>query len=1436
MVSVAQAFKGLRRSHRVRDDGDEQVESSSAEQQLSNSRHSSSRGGLQSSSSFSKVIGASKAKQKAAVPNPRKNNTKQQQQQRSSSKGPSTRRSRSSPPPRSSSGRAVLQSDKSKPRRRGRSANNSVGKSVGTEKTAHLTVDDSPSHNNDDDDNDSVVSSANSSVASGGSSSSSDSSNSSCSSSSSEESGTVYSELDASTMNGSSTTKPNNSKGVTAKKGVTKNTKPASGRPIRPPPRQQAISKEEKQQQPNNADNDGMVESMKMKPPSVLGTKIQHNKKKHKKQNRRRSNSDDQLNKSATNHHGSSARSVQSAGDLSVSRHSVASSISAEQSVQENMAMQQLAYLVVQLRSDLREATVAKEEAEEKLDQAQQHIQNASTGGDNAKMRQLLQENADLQADIDVFIAEQEDLQKEIELLKEEKVAANDVIKLMKKGSTMGGSVGSTGSSATASLETKVEALESRVKELTDENHKLEKQIQLLVDEKQSFVCRDEEINTLKKSLQEKEGENETMISELQAQISELEKAKSEIEKVANDQKMEVAIIEDQMEAREKEFETEAKKMTLVRQRLSQVEKQKVELSLKNESLELQIQTLKQEEASSKAVGISSDGSSKETVHELEEKISSLENTKSQLEDELSTMKAQAKDDAIKLTEMESKVKVLQELSDYEGEEAELKARVADLTAANEGMKHQIHELEAEQGDLSEEMEKVKNESSRTINELEVSLKAKQTSLQSVLTTKSNLESQQLVSVDTITSLSKKISDLEEAKEGLETELAESADAITMLEDELDAKDAELNAALDRTTNVQQQFSTKDSHNSALTERNETLIKQIEELNTQVKVLIVEKTVANEEIEALKQSRSVEKSSSELEKKLARMEESTQEMQKELDESCDAILMLKEALAELEDEKVVSDAKIEELEAELESSLIAAKHAETSSNQRESEHQIHVDTISALQKMIQSLETSKEELEEELNQSSMALHDMKEDIRTKDSVLLVKELEGKLADLKEENAKLSERIVELTNENETVESQVKDLGESVFSLTRRNSTDGLATCDALIVELKSEIKDLVRERNAALDQVKALQTDNTFVDANVPKPAEPTGEKVASASSVCAQDPPMKIMKPSEQPKPTRERSNLSSAVSTASTKGTTPSRGSSLLEAAKKLCNKLDEQRGVSYNEFETENQDPEDYQDDASSAKELKEEPVESPVEVQANNNLMTPKLDGEKNRSARSQRKYDIDQLTSIYFERCGSEGGSKLSDLSSEGRSARRIPERKEGITTKKVKICRNGVFMGTYEGDLNQDGQRHGFGVLICDNGNSYEGEWKRDKRDGLGIARYSSGDVYDGEWTKGKRQGHGVMYIEAGDTYIGSWNNGLKHGAGTYHWADGEVDVSWYQEDRRVGEGVRWNSTRSKAYRLVRGTKKEEISLDEAYNTAEKLGLNLEKVDSSVSS
>ena len=38
-----------------------------------------------------------------------------------------------------------------------------------------------------------------------------------------------------------------------------------------------------------------------------------------------------------------------------------------------------------------------------------------------------------------------------------------------------------------------------------------------------------------------------------------------------------------------------------------------------------------------------------------------------------------------------------------------------------------------------------------------------------------------------------------------------------------------------------------------------------------------------------------------------------------------------------------------------------------------------------------------------------------------------------------------------------------------------------------------------------------------------------------------------------------------------------------------------------------------------------------------------------------------------------------------------------------------------------------------------------------------------------------------------------------------YEYDDGELDVSIYKEDVRVGEGVRWNASRHKASRLVDG-------------------------------
>jgi hypothetical protein len=148
--------------------------------------------------------------------------------------------------------------------------------------------------------------------------------------------------------------------------------------------------------------------------------------------------------------------------------------------------------------------------------------------------------------------------------------------------------------------------------------------------------------------------------------------------------------------------------------------------------------------------------------------------------------------------------------------------------------------------------------------------------------------------------------------------------------------------------------------------------------------------------------------------------------------------------------------------------------------------------------------------------------------------------------------------------------------------------------------------------------------------------------------------------------------------------------------------------------------------------------------------------------------------------------------------------------------------------GEYVGQLNGRGQKHGNGKMTYDNGNEYDGQWKNNKRDGKGTTRYSSGNVYIGMWKGGKRHGFGVFYIEkSGDSYRGNWSGGVKNGPGVYEYADGELDVSFYSDDMRVGDGVRWSKDRNKASRLFDGKllgKEGDFPLDDAMRLTKKLG------------
>ena len=124
--------------------------------------------------------------------------------------------------------------------------------------------------------------------------------------------------------------------------------------------------------------------------------------------------------------------------------------------------------------------------------------------------------------------------------------------------------------------------------------------------------------------------------------------------------------------------------------------------------------------------------------------------------------------------------------------------------------------------------------------------------------------------------------------------------------------------------------------------------------------------------------------------------------------------------------------------------------------------------------------------------------------------------------------------------------------------------------------------------------------------------------------------------------------------------------------------------------------------------------------------------------------------------------------------------------------------------GKYEGKRNAAGEPEGRGVYWFADGDAYIGEWKAGEREGCGVYRFASGDVYEGEWKAGKQEGRGV-----------------------FRYADGEVYSGFYKQGARVGEGIKWMADGQRAARRRDGEGVEWISLEEARQTAERLGLPL---------
>lgn len=86
---------------------------------------------------------------------------------------------------------------------------------------------------------------------------------------------------------------------------------------------------------------------------------------------------------------------------------------------------------------------------------------------------------------------------------------------------------------------------------------------------------------------------------------------------------------------------------------------------------------------------------------------------------------------------------------------------------------------------------------------------------------------------------------------------------------------------------------------------------------------------------------------------------------------------------------------------------------------------------------------------------------------------------------------------------------------------------------------------------------------------------------------------------------------------------------------------------------------------------------------------------------------------------------------------------------------------------TYNGTVNDNNERHGFGVYQVIFAGRYEGEWRNGFKHGHGVSYYKNNNVqYEGMWEGGEPHGQGKAYNANGKLmYDGLWKGGLSsHG------------------------------------------------------------------------
>ena len=121
-----------------------------------------------------------------------------------------------------------------------------------------------------------------------------------------------------------------------------------------------------------------------------------------------------------------------------------------------------------------------------------------------------------------------------------------------------------------------------------------------------------------------------------------------------------------------------------------------------------------------------------------------------------------------------------------------------------------------------------------------------------------------------------------------------------------------------------------------------------------------------------------------------------------------------------------------------------------------------------------------------------------------------------------------------------------------------------------------------------------------------------------------------------------------------------------------------------------------------------------------------------------------------------------------------------------VSGKGVYTHANGVI---YDGTL-FDGRKNGFGEERYPNGEVYKGYFKDDRKHGRGSYTFKDGATYDGEISYNNKHGKGILICADGEKYTGDWVSGVRHGKGRVKYPDKEVYEGEFCNNLKEGQGI----------------------------------------------